>query len=82
MQYTPDWCWATVTAQLAGYFDPSHVPESGDYQNLGTGGLHVDVQKSESCLGEECRIVGSQFAPSIMGVPCWKRREGPHLLKP
>jgi len=70
MQYTPDWCWATVTAQLAGYFDPTHNPESGDYEKLGTSGLHENAQRSESCLGEECRIVGSQFAPSIMDACC------------
>eukprot|EP00435_Cladocopium_sp_Y103_P053773 s880_g17.t1 len=80
MQYTPDWCWATVTAQLAGYFDPTHNPESGDFENLGTGSLNREVQRAENCLGEElfwagelaleCRVVGSQFAPSIMDACC------------
>jgi len=70
MQYTPDWCWATVTAQLAGYFDPTHNPESGDFEDLGTGSLNREVQHAESCLGEECRIVGSQFAPSIQAACC------------
>lgn len=70
MQYNPDWYWATVTAQLAGYFDPTHNPESGDYENLGTGSVNREMQRAESCLGEECRVAGSQFAPSIMDACC------------
>jgi len=70
MQYTPETCWATAVAQLAGYFDPSHYPESQDFETLGTSGLDINLQRAQSCLGMECRVLGNIIAPNIMEACC------------
>lgn len=70
MQYTPEACWATAVAQLAGYFDPSHNPESQDFERLGTSGLDIHLQRAQSCLGMECRVLGNIIAPNIMDACC------------
>ncbi len=70
MQYTPETCWATAAAQLAGYFDPTHYPESQDFEKLGTSGLDINLQRAQSCLGMECRVLGNIIAPNIMEACC------------
>ena len=70
MQYTPETCWATAAAQLAGYFDPTHYPESQDFEKLGTSGLDKNLQWAQSCLGMECRVLGNIIKPNVMEACC------------
>jgi len=70
MQYSANWCWATVTSQMAAHFDPTHYPAAGREVLLGTEGLHENMQYAHSCFGLECKIVGMIRAGNVQGACC------------